>query len=144
VTQQGTILLLAVLLAKVCTGCGKSGLPMVPVSGKITFVGAPPPAAGSIAFNPISAQNGLPRRPGTAQFGTDGVFRVTSFKQNDGLLPGKYSARIECWKGNPATSSDPNAFERLNFVPKDFQPALVAIEAGSGAVEVNIDVPKKN
>jgi hypothetical protein len=117
---------------------------MVPVSGKVTFQGAPPPVAGTISFVPISVQEGLPHRPGTAQFSTDGTFRVTSFKPNDGLLPGKYGARIDCWKGNPATSSDPNAFEKLNYVPKDFAPPPVVVDAKSGGVEVAIDVPKMN
>jgi hypothetical protein len=126
-----------------CLGCSKSGLPIVPVSGKVTFEGGPPPANGTISFVPITVAEGMPRRPGTAAFGTDGNFSVTSFKKDDGLIPGSYSARVECWKGNPATSSDPNAFEKLSLVPKDFAPPPVVVEAKSGKVEVVIDVPLK-
>lgn len=85
----------------------------------------------------------MPRRPATAEFGTDGIFHVTSFKKNDGLIPGKYGARIECWKANPATSSDPNTFETLNYVPKDFAPSPVEVDAKAEEVDVVIDVPKK-
>jgi hypothetical protein len=113
------------------------------VNGTITFQGAPPPAIGRISFVPISVTEGLPRRPGSAAFGTDGTFQVTSFTKDDGLVPGTYSARIECWKGNPATSGEPNAFEKLNYVPKDFAPPPVVVDAKSGHVDVTIDVPLK-
>jgi hypothetical protein len=116
---------------------------MVPVRGKVTFQGSAPPARGTVIFVPITVQEGLPRRPGSAEFGTDGVFRVTSFRQNDGLLPGIYSAKVTCWKGNPYTSGDPTAFDKFSYVPKDFNPQPVEVDSKLGKVEVAIDVPKK-
>jgi hypothetical protein len=136
-------LLWLVAIPLLVTGCSDNGMGLVPVSGKVTFAGNPPPAGGTISFNPITVQEGLPRRPGTAKFEADGAFAVTSFKPGDGLVPGTYHPRIQCWKGQP-NSNDPSSFDRLNYVPKDFEPKPIVVEAGAGAVEVTIDVPRLN
>jgi hypothetical protein len=126
-----------------CTaGCGGNGLPMVPVKGKVTFAGGPPPAAGTVTFTPVSGKEGLPRRPGRAQFDEQGAFRVTSFKENDGLLPGSYTMRISCWMRQPS-SDDPSSFERFNYVPKNFTAPQVVVDEKAGEVDVAVDVPKK-
>ena len=137
-----TVVLLFAALSTVVAGCGDSGLPVVPVSGKITFAGGPPPKAGTVTFVPIAVDAGMPNRPGNAVFDQQGDFQVTSFKENDGLVPGTYHARVSCWSGTPS-SSDPGSFERLNYVPADFQPEPVIVQADADNVEVAIDVPKK-
>jgi len=137
-----TALILAFTSLGMVSGCNDSGLPMVPVSGKITFAGGPPPAAGTVTFTPISVADGLPRRPGTARFETDGNFRVTSFKKNDGLIPGSYYANVSCWQGEPS-HKDPSSYERMNNVPKGFEAPPVAVDPEADEVEVTIDVPKK-
>jgi hypothetical protein len=134
--------LVIVLLLAAVLGCSKSGLPIVPVHGKVTFGGGPPPKPGTITFMPTKVAEGLPRRPGTASFGKNGEFQVTSFRKNDGLVPGTYSARVDCWKETP-TLANPATFETYKLVPKDFEPPSVAVEADAGVVEVAIDVPKK-
>ncbi len=135
------LLPVAILLASV-GGCSKSALPVVPVHGKVMFDGGHPPKPGSITFTPIKVAEGLPNRPGTADFGENGEFRVTSFRENDGLVPGTYHAAIECWMRNPY-ASDPTTFERFNYVPKDYQPPVVSVSADAGQVEVNFEVPSK-
>jgi hypothetical protein len=124
-------------------GCRDSGLPTIPVRGKVTFAGGPPPKPGSIAFSPIRVQEGLPNRPGRGNFGTDGEFEITSFQENDGLIPGTYQPHIECWLQNP-NPNVPSTFDTYNAVPKDFQPETVTVDADAGVVELVIDVaPKK-
>jgi hypothetical protein len=135
-----TSILLCVCFATV--GCGKNGLPLVPVRGKITFNGGPPPAVGTVSFTPISVDPGLPNRPGRAAFDKEGNFQVTSFKENDGLIPGKYHPQVSCWMGAPS-SNDPSSFDRLNYVPKTFQPEPIVVNASDGPVEIVINVPKK-
>jgi hypothetical protein len=137
--QIAVFLALAVAMI---AGCSDNGLPMVPVYGKVTFAGGPPPKPGSITFSPISIEPGLPNRPGTAQFDTNGEFQVTSFKKNDGLVAGTYQANIACWLKSPS-ASDPSSFDRFNAVPKGFEPPQVVVGADAGEVEVVIDVPKK-
>ena len=132
---------LAGLIALV--GCGGSDLPLVPVSGELTFHGEPPPAPGSINFVMVrgSGMSGLPDRSGSATFGADGKFEVSSFKKGDGLLPGKYTAKIVCFVGTPS-EADPSSYERLSRVPQDYYPELV-VEKGSAPMHVKYDVPPK-
>lgn len=131
-----------IALALATLGCGPEGLPTIPVSGKVTFNNGPCPASGTIAFSPISVEEGLPRRPGTAEFTQDGEFHATSFRPGDGLLPGVYRVMISCWSGEP-TNTDPSSYERLNCVPRGYKPEEIVVERSADAVEVNIDVPRK-
>jgi hypothetical protein len=114
----------------------------IPVSGKITFAGGPCPAEGTIVFSPVAVEHGRPRRPGIAQFAPDGVFQVTSFREGDGLIPGRYQPIVSCWKGEPK-NDDPSSFERLNHVPRNYKPDEVLVSRAGGPVAVSLDVPKK-
>ena len=134
------------LLLAACTGiagCGGSGLPLVPVSGQVTFGGGPPPAPGQINFvmHPGTGIGGLPNRPGSASFDRDGKFEVSSYRQGDGLLPGTYTAQVICWLG-PTSEANPQSFIDMNAVPQDFAPELV-VEPGSKAIVKSFDVPPK-
>lgn len=133
------LLWIAVVLV---SGCDE-GLPTVPVFGTVTFAGGSPPARGTITFAPLEVAEGLPRRPGRGQFTPeDPAYEVRSFQPGDGLLPGRYAVTINCFtdKPNPAK---PETFQTLNAVPNKWKPDELVIEAGSSAVEVNYDVPKK-
>ncbi len=132
---------IAVLLASIA-GCNKSALTIVPVHGKVTFNGGHPPKPGSITFTPIRVAEGFPNRPGTADFGESGEFQITSFRENDGLVPGTYHASVECWMRNP-NASDPTTFERFNYVPKGYQTPDITVSADAREVDVNFDVPPK-
>jgi hypothetical protein len=137
-----TTLGMGLLLSAVSAGCGRDQPVTVPVSGHITFAGGPCPAGGTIVFSPVAVEKGLPRRPGTARFQPDGAFTVTSFREGDGLIPGHYRPIISCWKGEPG-NDDPSSFERLNNVPKNYQPDEVVVEPSAPEVVVRLDVPKK-
>lgn len=136
----GRLLVLVMLVA--CIGCGAERLPTVPVNGRVTFGGGPCPAEGTITFSPISVEQGMPRRPGTAEFKADGNFTATSFVPGDGLLPGRYRANISCWQGEP-TSYDPSSFDRLNYVPKSYEPEEFVVESSDETVTLTFDVPLK-
>jgi hypothetical protein len=115
---------------------------MVPVSGVITFAGAPCPAAGNITFSPLEVESGLPRRPGSATFDKDGKFIVTSFHQGDGLIAGRYKVSITCYSGLPdPTKADP--WGDVSYVPNDFQPPELAVTRDSKPIELTYDVPAK-
>jgi len=111
---------------------------MVPVQGKVTFDGGPPPAEGGIFFAPVEVAAGLPRRPGMARFGMDGQFTVTSFSGGDGLVPGTYRVNVECWKV-PPTMETPGE----SYVADDYHPADVKVAPDAGSVDVPLDVRKK-
>ena len=98
-------------------GCG-SGLPQtIPVSGRVTFDGQPPPAAGNVQCVPVEAAEGFPLRPASGAFGTDGRYRAQTFDPGDGLMPGKYTLSVECWDVPPDMSGNPSK----SHVPKKYQ-----------------------
>lgn len=127
-------------LASFFTGCGGSGIPVVPIKGKITFAGAKAPAPVAIVFVPLETENGLPKLPGTAVIADDGSYHVVTEHAGKGLVPGRYVANIECWKEAP-TMAAPGGTSHL---PKDFRPAEeLIVKSGSSVVEYNIDVPAR-
>src|SRR5262245_7129088 len=109
-----SLILPAVLLL---TSCG-SGLPQtIPVSGRVTFNGQPPPAAGIVQFVAVEAAEGFALRPGSGAFGTDGRYRAPTFEPGDGLMPGKYTLSVECWDVPPNLTGNPSK----SHVPKKYQ-----------------------
>lgn len=123
-------------------GCGGNGVPVVPVSGQVTFDGGECPAAGFVSFQPIEVPDGLPRRAGSAKFGTDGKFIVTSFKDGDGLVPGEYRASVTCESGLPDPTS-PTPWEDITYIAENYEPEEIVVEEGSSAIMLSLDVPRK-
>lgn len=75
-------------------------------------------------------------------FGTDGYFQIVSFNGTKGLVPGRYRVRIECfaYQHEPA----PGEYEKASYVPADYQPPELIVDAEKGAIDDLIyDVPKK-
>lgn len=134
------LLAFAVLVA--LEGCNGSDLSIVPVTGKITYDGGEWPATGTIFFSPITVAEGKPRRPAVAKFGPDGTFSAMSYKPDDGLIPGTYSVKIQCYEQQP-DSNRPETFDTYNLVPKDFTPPDVVVNTSDQSVTVEFDVPKK-
>jgi hypothetical protein len=130
---------IVVLLLAALTGCGSRGL--VPVEGRVTFAGQPPPAAGYVFFVPLDASatgDGRGPRSGTALFMQDGAFRVTTFKDGDGLRPGKYEARVQCATPKPAGMAEGDGG---SAVPEGFKPPEITVPTGgSRPFRVEIDV----
>jgi hypothetical protein len=91
----------------------------VPVSGTVTLDGGKVPGPGFIYFNTTAAAAGFPARPGTAEFDADGRYTATTFATGDGLLPGAYALRVDCWKTPPNMEGKPVD----SFLPPKFQDA---------------------
>jgi hypothetical protein len=135
----------AVVLALVA-GCGKPGHGTIPVHGQITFGGGSWPTKGRLYFTTVKSPTGAASRPGMASFAEDGNFIVTTFRDDDGLLPGEYQVNVECWKFAPKMGS----FEKaISYVPAHYQSGMqngfkVLVPSDSpGPVEVKFDVPKQ-
>ena len=81
------ILFLSLLLA----GCGGNRRPQtIPVEGVVTFGGGPWPKPGMLRFTMEMPSSGMPYRPATAAFDTDGtLLNVSTFKKVDMLITGK-------------------------------------------------------
>ena len=123
----------------ILVGCEKKGPVTVPVHGTLTFNGGPCPQSGTVHFAPLHAAEGLPLRPGSGDFDVDGTFEVTSFELGDGLVPGTYRVRIECWEQYPGDFRP-----GVSYVPEKYEPEQLVIEDDTReAVEVSYDVPPK-
>ena len=133
---RGLVLLPFLFSLLFFVSCGPSRPDTIPVTGKITFGGNPPPAEGAIYFGAIEAAEGYDKRPGRARFDTSGKFSATSFEDGDGLVPGSYSVRIECWKSPPTMDAPGNS-----HVPANFTAPNLEVPVDGGRQEYNLDVP---
>jgi hypothetical protein len=121
----------------VAAGCSGDGLTTVPVRGKITFGGGPPPAEGAVFFAPLEVEPGFPRRPGRARFGVDGTYAATSFEQGDGLVPGTYRVSVECWQTPPGMGGSAG----VSYVGASFDPPNLVVSEEQGPIEHDLEVP---
>jgi hypothetical protein len=133
-----------VLAALIGAGCGSNLPHTVRVSGRVTFDGKDPPAAGSVYFLPVEAAEGFPSRPATGDFDASGQYRAKTFEPGDGLMPGKYIMYIECWQSPPNLEGKPVK----TFVPTKYQAANTSgfkldITPKMGGQTVDLDVVSK-
>jgi hypothetical protein len=109
---------------------------LVEVVGTVLFNGSPPPGPGTVFLAPIEDKSGTGLRPATADFDTDGKFRVYSFSDKSGLKPGRYRITIQIWKERPQGYLNPG----VNAVPSDYKFEELVVESGEARVEVTYDV----
>jgi len=97
----------SLLLLLAAAGCGESLPPTVSVEGKVTWQGEPL-TDGTVMFHPISIPEGSPRRPATCELGPNGTYRLSTFRRQDGVVPGRYAAVIHSYTSQP-TLENPDA-----------------------------------
>jgi len=119
-------------------GCSDGGPTTVPVYGEVTFNKSAPPAPGAVYFAPVKAAQGLPNRPVVARFGEDGSYVATSYEKGDGLVPGEYRVRVECWKTPPGMGGNASG---VNYVGEGFEPPELVVTSEDDEIEFNLDVP---
>jgi hypothetical protein len=116
------------LMLLVCVGCGgdpgagAARAKTVPFSGKITVDGKAPGVV-KVQFLPKGSEGGV--RTAYADVKEDGSFSATTYVTGDGIVAGKYSARI----GSEAdgSSTDPAA--------------MMAAVTGASIEAMEIDIP---
>lgn len=131
--QSCAIFLIAACLA----GCGDSGPVTKKVQGSITFSGGPPPATGKITLAPIEVTEPFPRRPARGEFDIKGNFTLTTFDASDGIIPGRYSVNVTCWREKPTLETRLSA----NYVPPTFEHEVTIAADADEPVEIAINVP---
>jgi hypothetical protein len=135
--RSGLVAASAAVLLAAAAGCDSSR-GVVPVAGTIRFAGRAPPASGYVYFVPLdpsAAESDDAPRSGTALFTKDGSFGVSTFREGDGLRPGRYEARVDCSLPAEAHAASKSA------VPASFKPPEVTIPGdGPRPVVVEIDV----
>jgi len=134
-----TFSIAAVLLA----GCGADHPETVPVRGRVTLGGGDWPTRGRLYFTVVEPAEGFPRRPGRADFDTDGYFEARTWEPGDGLMPGTYKVAVECWEIPPTMETGgrgpvPERYRRASS--SDWQ---LVIKPGSAAQVVEFDVPRE-
>jgi hypothetical protein len=125
-------------------GCSDNGIRTIPVHGRITYDGGEWPAAGVLYFTPL-VSTGSTMRPGIAKFDKDGGFTAQTFVSGDGLIPGEYRIKVECWE-NPPTLA-PGAPPAKSYVPQEIQLGTaegwkVEVPPSDNVVELSLNVPK--
>ena len=135
---RASIFTIALFALLPLAGCGSDLPPTIKVSGKVTFDGGPCPKEGVVMLSPLEVADGMPRRPAYGAFGKDGKFAMTSFRDGDGLVPGRYAVRVDCWKRAPSGNGEPP----ISYVAENYTPPELEVKLGDGAKELNLDVPK--
>lgn len=120
-------------------GCSRPPAPLVSVTGRVTFAGESPPDACRVFFAPVfsTAPGGKPMRPATADCAPDGTFSAVSFNVHHGLRPGRYEARVTCWKVPPSASNPLG----VSHVPADWTPPVIDVPEGSDGIQLAIALP---
>jgi hypothetical protein len=104
---HASALIVAVLLA---AGCGGAGKP-VKVRGVVTLDGTPLSGA-TVSFEPSSEG-----RPAGGVTDKDGVFRLTTYRSEDGALPGEY--RVTVALSPESTHPQPKAADRFELMSRE-------------------------
>lgn len=86
-------------------GCGESLPTTVPVTGKVTFKGEPL-TDGTVSFHPQEIAEGLPKRTATGKLQADGSFTLSTFRTEDGAVPGTYRVTVHSYLSEPGSSND--------------------------------------
>jgi len=130
------LMLLLLLTVGLRMGCAPAQhqLPKtVPVSGTVTYHNKPVPF-GMIVLHPVDAGIQNAGRLPMGQI-SQGAFRLTTFNLNDGAIPARYRAIVDCREGGP-TPENPRA--KTNWIV----PELYA-EAKTSPLEVEITLETK-
>lgn len=132
------------VLIALAAGCGTGEPKCIPVSGKVTLDGGKVPGPGFIYFTTDGTGKVVTSRPGTAEFDAEGNYRAQTFTTGDGLLPGVYALRVDCWKTAPNMDGKPV----VSFVPQRYQDASrskleLTVEPDAKPITHNIDLSSK-
>jgi hypothetical protein len=90
--------------------CANGRKPVYPVTGQV-FCDKKPAAGATVVFHPVGAKAEEALRP-AGQVDADGVFRLTTYNQNDGAPDGEYLITVE-WRPKKKTPFEADPPDRL-------------------------------
>ena len=105
-TRSAQWIVLFTLIATT-VGCGSDQRDTAPVSGKVTLAGTPV-TTGQIMFWP---DDGGP--PATGQIQSDGTYRLRTFSDGDGAVPGSHKVTIKAVNVDESAAPKSFAEERM-------------------------------
>jgi hypothetical protein len=109
---------LSLLLAGLPFGCGSGDEKTpttLPVTGKVTYKGEPV-TKGTITFQPDDG------RPATGEIQPDGTYKLSTFADKDGAVPGHHKVMIVANTADPTKipGSSPGYVAPKDLVPKKY------------------------
>lgn len=135
-----------IILGCLLIGCSGAEAPpeTVPVNGQVTYKNEPL-TKGKVALHPTAkAEEGAIQRPSTGQIGEGGKFTLSTFKTDDGVMPGEYKITVESYEkeltmeelgeGKKQKSLIPEKYRRLETtdltatIPEQDEPYPLKIE----------------
>lgn len=124
-------------------GCG-SGIKTVPVAGRVTFSGNPPPYGCVLNFLPDRAElktsteevPAMGLANGCGECDPTGAFKAACLRNRGGLMPGRYQVMVSCYVYNETPNAPP-----VSVVPPDFKAPELVVPADARSVRYDVDVP---
>ena len=99
-------------------GCSESGLPVYPVSGKVTLANGKPVVGAAVRVESLDTTGKAKRITSQGMTDAEGVYKLTTFKLDDGAVAGRHVVAID----NPVDFVKPNKPKRdlddPDLVPK--------------------------
>jgi hypothetical protein len=124
-------------------GCGGGSKP-VRVEGTVTLDGKPLPRA-TVSFMPVGEG-----RAASGETDADGSFRLTTFRTNDGALPGEYKVVVTVTEVDPRMSKPAESWSleekkaaRMTMTPAGKQQAAEKKRKTTHAVPARYSDPKR-
>jgi hypothetical protein len=90
--RRGMSLIVGVAALAVA-GCGRESFDVAPVHGVVSVDGKPL-FQGKVMFAPVSKGEGNPGKPAWSAIASDGAYRLTTFKKDDGAIIGEHWVTI--------------------------------------------------
>lgn len=128
----------AVILLVIGSGCGGSGKP-IKTEGLVTLDGKPVEGA-TVTFHPEAEKGHV----ATGLTDGDGVFRLQTFADGDGALPGEYKVTVtktEAVAGPPSASGPEQMMKTMFNRPKKRSSLLPREYADSSKTPLRVHVP---
>ena len=140
-------IVVGIMAGLLTVGCGDSGPPVVPVSGKVTLDGKPLSGA-SVTFVPAGEAAGT--FGGSATTDGEGAYTLLNTKGAKGVSPGDYRVTVsKAELKNPAlaesggiSESDLKQVVPLPYTKADATPLKFSVDASGKAIDIPI-VSKK-
>lgn len=114
-------------------GCGRSGdlPPTVPVTGTVTYQGAPLPNA-QVTFYPEGGE-----RPAAGTTDANGAYSLTTFNSNDGAVPGGHTVTVTAYDSSFEGAS------LTSLIPERYGDSLTSplqVTVGNERTEIPLDL----
>ncbi len=130
-------LLVASLVCFVVSGCGPSGFPVAPVTGKVLCKGQPV-SSGTITFVPIgkpgSKETG---KPASGMLKPDGTFSLSTYGRFDGAIVGEHDVQFTSSEGEESEAEAPEADEAS---PSSQRPAKKVANTCKQTTKITLEV----